>query len=174
MDHNTWITDLIGGDSFRTAAINAGLNPSTLTRQLQRGRITPETVIDLARAYGVLAADALIQTGYLQAQDVDGAGVPEALEWATNQQLLDEVMRRSDREARRLFRGEGTALITPKFDREDNVRELRPRGGDDVTSPSYASMSDEERLANLDQEPFVASRRKPEPQEGDDGYSDGP
>lgn len=103
MDFHDWLDRLIDPDTRADAATKAGYAASTLSRQLGRGTLRPEMVIALCRAYGRSAATGLIETGYLTALDVETGDIPATLRKATNRQLLDEVLRRSDPEAHRLF-----------------------------------------------------------------------
>lgn len=103
MDFNQWLLELIGDDTQRTASTKAGMAESTLSRQLSRGALRPEMVIALCRGYGRSPVTGLIETGYLREWEAEGVGIPYALQEATNQQLLDEIMRRSDPEALYLF-----------------------------------------------------------------------
>lgn len=112
MDYRAWIEALPGHPGQSEAADTAGVDRSTLSRQLKRGQLTMEVVADLARAYGVKPADALVQTGHLTAGDIDGCGIPDALHDATNRQLIDEIERRSDPDAIYLF-GRTPGVINP-------------------------------------------------------------
>lgn len=103
MDIEKWFTDLTGNASLREAAETSGVSKSTLSRNLDAGRMTPETIIVLCRAFGRSPVTGLIEHGYLYGHEVDSPSVAVALEQATNQQLLDEIMRRSDPQARYLF-----------------------------------------------------------------------
>ena len=60
-------------------------------------------VIALCRAYDHPAVEGLVETGYLYPHEVDTPGVNLVLPKATNRQLLEEINRRSDPEARHLF-----------------------------------------------------------------------
>lgn len=103
MNFETWLDELKGDDTRAAAAKKAGYSQSTITRQLSRGHIRPETVIALCRAYERSPVTGLIETGYINSWEADDVGIPFALENATNQQILDEIMRRSDPESRHLF-----------------------------------------------------------------------
>ena len=107
MNFETWLTELIGDDTRRTASSKAGMAESTLSRQLSRGHLSPEMVIALCRAYDRSPVTGLIQTGYINDYELRGPDVEVALREATNEQLLNEIMRRSDPEARYLFGNEG-------------------------------------------------------------------
>lgn len=110
MNFETWLTDLIGDDTRRTASTKAGMAESTLSRQLSRGKLSPEMVIALCRAYNRSPVTGLIETGYIYPHEIEGPGVAAALDRATNQELLDAVMRRSDPEARYLFGGDDDTI----------------------------------------------------------------
>ena len=116
MNFESWLTDLIGNDTRRVASSKAGMAESTLSRQLSRGSLSPEMVIALCRAYDRSPVQGLIETEYINDHEVEGPDVAIALEKATNQQLLDEIMKRSDPQARYLFGGdEDTIGLSPQL-----------------------------------------------------------
>lgn len=110
MHFETWLNELTGHASRRAIAAKIDKAQSTLTRQLDRGALLPEMVISLCRAYGRSPVTGLVETGYVNAYEVEGPGVAAALEQATNEQLLDEIMRRSDPQARYLFGGDDDVI----------------------------------------------------------------
>lgn len=134
MDHNEWIEQLIGEDSFRTAAQKISSNGSTITRQLQKGKLSPEMVIALCRAYDRPAVEGLVQTGYLYPHEVETPGVTLTLPKATNRQLLDEINRRSDPEARHLFTNTDDHDVVD-LDDDADVFEFAPRGSTPTVRP---------------------------------------
>lgn len=107
MNFETWLDNLIGDDTRATASKKADYAQSTISRQLSRGYLRPETVIALCRAYDRSPVSGLIETGYINDYELHGPDVEVALREATNEQLLDEIMRRSDPQARYLFGNEG-------------------------------------------------------------------
>lgn len=113
MDMKRWITSLPGSPLPTQAAEKAGIDRGTLSRQLARNAISANNVIKIARAYNSPPVEALVNTGYLDRSDMQGLGIGEALRNATNRQLLDEVMNRSDPEGKLLLRG-GDGAITPQ------------------------------------------------------------
>lgn len=116
MNFESWLTDLIGNDTRRVASSKAGMAESTLSRQLSRGSLSPEMVIALCRAYDRSPVQGLIETEYINDYEVQGPDVAIALSKATNQQLLDEIMKRSDPQARYLFGGdEDTIGLSPQL-----------------------------------------------------------
>ncbi|WP_412100161.1 hypothetical protein [Corynebacterium aurimucosum] len=128
MNFETWLTELIGEDTRRTASSKAGMAESTLSRQLSRGHLSPEMVIALCRAYDRSPVAGLIQTEYINDYELHGPDVEIALREATNQQLLNEIMRRSDPEARYLFGNDGdddaiglAPHLTPVSDASDSM-----------------------------------------------------
>lgn len=111
MNFETWLDNLIGDDTRATASKKADYAQSTISRQLSRGYLRPETVIALCRAYDRSPVSGLIETGYINDYELQGPDVEIALHEATNEQLLDEIMRRSDPQARYLFGNEGDEEI---------------------------------------------------------------
>ena len=149
MNFESWLTDLIGNDTRRVASSKAGMAESTLSRQLSRGSLSPEMVIALCRAYDRSPVQGLIETEYINDYEVQGPDVAIALSKATNQQLLDEIMKRSDPQARYLFGGdEDTIGLSPQLsavsDADDmndgTVREF------DYAPDEYAADSSEDEL----------------------------
>lgn len=160
MEHEAWITELIGPDTRREASKRAGMSESTLSRQLSRGTLRPEMVIALCRAYDRKPVDGLVETGYLQPWEIEGVGVEAALDKATNKQLLGAVMRRSDPEATYLF-GLDQEVINPNMDSDGNVLPFPPEStsaagveqhsGSDATPPVRGPEDDvmpEDAVAN--------------------------
>ena len=111
MNFETWLDNLIGDDTRATASKKADYAQSTISRQLSRGYLRPETVIALCRAYDRSPVSGLIETEYINDYELHGPDVEIALREATNEQLLDEIMRRSDPQARYLFGNEGDEEI---------------------------------------------------------------
>ena len=112
--HEEWLLELIGTDSMRTAAQKTQYAQTTISRQLSRGNLSPEMVIALCRAYDRSPVQGLIETEYINDYEVEGPDVAIALDKATNQQLLDQIMKRSDPHARYLFGGdEETIGLSP-------------------------------------------------------------
>lgn len=132
MTHGEWLDQLPGNPSISAAARAAGIQKTTLIRQLDRGEISAENVVALARAHNANEIDALIETGYVDPEALAGAGIPQALAQATNRQILDEITQRMDPEAVRMFKGADDAeVITPRFGAD--VAPLR----DDLPSVAY-------------------------------------
>ncbi|AHW63731.1 Hypothetical protein CGLY_06430 [Corynebacterium glyciniphilum AJ 3170] len=65
-----------------------------------------------------------METGYLQPWEIEGVSIDAAIDQATNKQLLDGIMRRSDPEAQYLF-GRTEDVINPEMDDRNNVVDLR-------------------------------------------------
>lgn len=165
-DFVSWFNNLIGDDTQKVAAQKAGLIESTLSRQLSRKTFRPEMVIALCRAYDRSPVTGLIETGYINEWETEGVSIPYALNKATNEQILDEINRRSDPEARYLFTNDSDDTLID-FDPSAQTDELAQRRY--VTPPDYDDTTpDEEDL------PYVADNSPDEPMPGDDDYFDGP
>ena len=151
MDSREWISDLIGSDSIRAAAMKIGVSHSTIHRQLERGGLQPGTAIDLCRAYGRNPADGLVELGFINRYELLRAETPlrVALETATNRQILEELLRRSDPEAREMF-GSTNGLVGIAADAEP----LPPRGQPHPNNSSTSGESD--RASDYDHDAIIA------------------
>lgn len=149
MEHESWIRSLSPDLTPTTAAKTAGLSHTTVLRQLERGHLSADNVIAIARAYKVGIVDALVQTEHISEDEVDIVGVTQALGYATNQEMLDEMRKRVDPEAVRLFHG-GDGTIAPHFDQsteaagaESQEDELASRRGGKGTLGSSSTFTPE-------------------------------
>lgn len=103
MDIIEWYNDLTDRATTRSAGERIGVSHTTLGRQMRNGELSAEIVIGLCRAYGRSPITGLIETGFVFDHETEGVGVDYALDKATNKQLLDAILRRSDPEAHELF-----------------------------------------------------------------------
>lgn len=155
MNFETWLDTLIGDDTRAMAAKKTQYSQSTISRQLSRGYLRPETVIALCRAYGLSPITGLIQTEYIDESELEGVDIPAALNRATNEQILEEILKRSDPEARSFF----------GKDKDEDVIDLYETSPfEGVTDFPYSDVGGMK---------YAANKRKPEPRPGDDDYSPG-
>lgn len=89
-----WVRDVTNGDSGRKIAKRSGIHPATLNRQLAENALTPEHVVRIARGYGASAVEGLLALGVLTHDDLTAASAAASLAAATDEQLMDEVLRR--------------------------------------------------------------------------------
>lgn len=156
-----WLNTLPGSPTVSQAADHSGISKATLLRHAKNGKTTAEFIISISRAYGVNEIESLLDLGFIDSSAIDKYGVEAALEGATNRQLLDEIMRRSDPEARHLFGNDG----------DDDVIGLDP-------SIATVASLDDARSNSADGDvharPYAADSSDTEPEPGDDDYHDGP
>lgn len=107
MEFQEWLTTLPGSPTASQAADHSGISKATLLRHAKAGKTTAEFTISIARAYEVNEVESLLDLGFITSSAIDEYSVEAALERATNEQLLDEILRRSDPQARYLFGNEG-------------------------------------------------------------------
>ena len=107
MELQEWLRTLPGAPTVSQAADHSHISKATLLRHAKTGKTTAEFAVTISRAYKVNEIDSLIALGFVTSEAVNGYGVKAALSSATNEQLLDEIMRRSDPQARYLFGNEG-------------------------------------------------------------------
>ncbi|MCD4549703.1 hypothetical protein [Schaalia sp. lx-260] len=92
-----WLKKVSGGTSVSAIATRAGYPASTLTRQIKRGQLSSDVVIQIARSYRTSILEGLIACGHIT-EDEAGlkarANIAEALEDATDRQLIEELLRR--------------------------------------------------------------------------------
>lgn len=93
-NHAQWFQHITGHSSGRAAAQRAGLWPATLNRQLNRGELTAETVIAIARAYNHAPTTALAETGFLTPEEITGLPATTSAEILTDRDLIAELARR--------------------------------------------------------------------------------
>ena len=83
-----------GGASWRAIAEAAGLDPSTLTRQMNRGRVPVQTVVAICRAYGADMLAGFVAAGYVTTDEAVRMASGGALRSATDLELAREILRR--------------------------------------------------------------------------------
>lgn len=93
-----WYTKATGGDSENAVALKAGISQTTLNRQLRAGRLTPEVVVAISRAYRAPVSQALVIQGLLTKQDTGADFARYARELALTEfsdaELAAEIVRR--------------------------------------------------------------------------------
>lgn len=94
MDIQQWYVATVGDDSENQVALRSGVVQRTLNRQLAAGRLSPESVVAVARAYGKDVLDALVTVGLITARDIRDHGVREALAAATDREIAELVYER--------------------------------------------------------------------------------
>lgn len=94
MSINRWIEKIAGTDVRRRIAAHVGMEQSTLNRQMASGEPAPETVVRIARAYGASPVEGLTILGLINESEVQRAAAMAALESASDQDIVAEVLRR--------------------------------------------------------------------------------
>mgnify|MGYP002712234108 CR=1 FL=1 len=107
MELQEWLSTLPGSPTVSQAADHSHVSKATLLRHAKTGKTTAEFVVTISRAYRVNEVESLVKLGFITDKAVDGYGIEAALSSATNEELLEEILRRSDPQARYLFGNEG-------------------------------------------------------------------
>ncbi|WP_152668949.1 hypothetical protein [Corynebacterium renale] len=105
-DFGEWLASLPGAPTPSLAAKAAKLNHSSLLNHVNRRYTTAENAIAIARAYGVAPADALVEMGFLNADEVgasESLAVREALKRADWEDIFAEITARVN--ASEMFEG---------------------------------------------------------------------
>lgn len=90
----TWVDRTTGGESLRQIARNIGVSHPTLSRQLTAAALDPYAVVAIARVYDADPLDGLVALGLITRREVRQGLRGLTLENASDQQLMDEVLRR--------------------------------------------------------------------------------
>lgn len=107
MNIEEWLNTLPGSPTVSQAADHTpGVSKATFLRHADKGKTTAEYVIAIARAHNVNEIQALADMGFIEEAAVVEMAIDKALGMATNSKLLEEINKRVDPEARRLFRGD--------------------------------------------------------------------
>ncbi|AEG84677.1 helix-turn-helix domain-containing protein [Corynebacterium ulcerans] len=122
-----YLSGLMDGDNATEAAKKSGISSSNFTRWKKGARADPDFVVKIARAYDANVLEALVAAEFIteaeaKLREIKVGGI--ALSDASNQQLLDEIMRRSDPEANRLF-GDPTGESIDYQQRDDLAKRRR-------------------------------------------------
>lgn len=110
MDSIKWMQSIVGDDSLNVIASRADLVASTLYRNVEKGRLPPEVVVAVARAYRQPVLPGLVAAGLITQDEADlkALAAVEALQSATDDELASEIMRRLA-----TVRGDHAPLLTP-------------------------------------------------------------
>ncbi|MBM6699885.1 hypothetical protein H7U32_06105 [Bifidobacterium pullorum subsp. saeculare] len=92
-----WYKATVGNDSQNMVAENAGIVPSSLYRQLP-DKLSAQSVVKIARAYGVSAIEGLVALGLLDDSDIRMLEISDSLKNASSDELLREIASRLDRD----------------------------------------------------------------------------
>lgn len=92
-----WYKKTVGNDSTNMVAENAGIVPASLYRQLP-DKLSPQSVVKIARAYGVSAIEGLVALGLLDDSDIRMLEISDSLKNVSSDELLREIAARLDRD----------------------------------------------------------------------------
>ncbi|WP_159626740.1 hypothetical protein [Actinomyces sp. zg296] len=91
MDIVEWYRGTTRGDSHSTVARRAGVNTSTITRQLGAGRLEPALVVPIARAYAADVIEALITQGLITAEDCRLDRLPDVIQRLERREVIESL-----------------------------------------------------------------------------------
>ena len=128
-----YLQKLMGNQTQLEAARFIGISKSNITRWKDGARAAPDFVVKVARAYNANVLEALVEAEFIteeeaQLREINVGGV--TLSDSTNEELLKEILSRSDPQARYLFGNEGdedtvglAPHLTPVSDLSDSMPE---------------------------------------------------
>ena len=95
MNKETWFKETVQGDTIAEVALKAGIIKTTAWRQYNNALgFSAENVILIARAYHKSPVEALVEFGYIRADEMTSGETVARLHDASNDELLQELARR--------------------------------------------------------------------------------
>lgn len=95
MSKETWFKETVQGDTIAEVALKAGIIKTTAWRQYNNALgFSAENVILIARAYHKSPVEALVEFGYIRADEMAKGKTVARLHDASNDELLQELARR--------------------------------------------------------------------------------
>ena len=95
MSKETWFNETVQGDTIAEVALKAGIIKTTAWRQYNNALgFSAENVILIARAYHKSPVEALVEFGYIRADEMANGKTVARLHNASNDELLQELARR--------------------------------------------------------------------------------
>lgn len=95
MSKETWFKETVQGDTIAEVALKAGIIKTTAWRQYNNALgFSAENVILIARAYHKSPVEALVEFGYIRADEMANGKTVAKLHDASNDELLQELARR--------------------------------------------------------------------------------
>lgn len=139
----------MGNETATEAAKKSKISSSNFTRWKKGARADPDFVVKIARAYNANVLEALVAAEFIteaeaKLREIKVGGI--ALSDASNRQLLDEVMKRSDPEANYLF-GDPLGESIDYQQKDAEVFELHTP----IPPPSVKPLSDDELAAAIEE-----------------------
>ncbi|MGX7906689.1 helix-turn-helix domain-containing protein [Corynebacterium propinquum] len=128
-----YIQKLMGDQTQLEAARFIGISKSNITRWKDGARAAPDFVVKVARAYNANVLEALVEAEFIteeeaQLREINVGGV--TLSDSTNEELLKEILSRSDAQARYLFGNDGdidTIGLAPHLTPVEDMDEMPER-----------------------------------------------
>lgn len=95
MSKETWFKETVQGDTIAEVALKAGIIKTTAWRQYNNALgFSAENVILIARAYHKSSVEALVEFGYIRADEMANGKTVARLHDASDDELLQELARR--------------------------------------------------------------------------------
>ena len=95
MSKETWFKETVQGDTIAEVALKAGIIKTTAWRQYNNALgFSAENVILIARAYHKSPVEALVEFGYIRADEMANGKTVARLHGASDDELLQELARR--------------------------------------------------------------------------------
>lgn len=94
MDTITWLEEVRGEATYNALCTRAGITPSTLNRQIERGYLGAPEMVKIARSYKKDVLEALVISGLVSEDDIASSAQSKSLSEASDEEIAEEVWRR--------------------------------------------------------------------------------
>lgn len=163
MNSIQWMRKITNGDDVSTIARKTGTPRRTLYRQVERGELSVDNVLLIAKSYKANPIHALIELGFIEAHWTSTPSTKAVLKTASEDELCAEILRR-------------LKLGSKAFDEPIDKAEQRLQGNRHQVTPSdpWATATVASGKSSWRGDEMVADDSEEEGFLGDDNYSDGP
>lgn len=181
MNSIQWMRKITNGDDVSTIARKTGTPRRTLYRQVERGELSVDNVLLIAKSYKANPIHALVELGFIEAHWTSTPSTKTVLKTASEDELCAEILRRLklgskafdepiDKAEQRL-QGNRHQVTLSDPSRNNGVNELKPEPKPDDPWATAATVSGKDSWRG---DEMVADDSEEEGFLGDDNYSDGP
>ena len=144
MNSIQWMRKITNGDDVSTIARKTGTPRRTLYRQVERGELSVDNVLLIAKSYKANPIHALVELGFIDAHWTNTPSTKTVLKTASEDELCAEILRRLklgskafdepiDKAEQRL-QGNRHQVTPSDPSRDDIVNELKPEPKPDVST----------------------------------------
>lgn len=89
------VLDISGQPSVRALALDIGMEPSTLARQISSGDVKVQTVVSICRHYNAPLLPSFVAAGFITPDEAAAMSGTATLASVSDRELAEEILRRA-------------------------------------------------------------------------------